>query len=198
MVRIGKQSPRHRFILNPHSGERFASCPECHHPTEERKFPLLIHVDPRNPVCLNKTCRYCPRCDLLIAHQDEVEEQLAALFGERQPERVGNASLVLGTLDPEVWERGRHTPLTIPEMMGNLHDWQDVLSIRPAGGEGRPPERRPGQHPRRQRPGPGQREPAPPSATPGSTSRQPLGRNDPCWCGSGKKYKNCPLRPDQS
>ncbi len=25
---------------------------------------------------------------------------------------------------------------------------------------------------------------------PGSTSRK-LGRNDPCWCGSGKKYKKC-------
>jgi preprotein translocase subunit SecA len=22
------------------------------------------------------------------------------------------------------------------------------------------------------------------------------GRNDPCWCGSGKKYKNCHLRQD--
>jgi tetratricopeptide (TPR) repeat protein len=25
----------------------------------------------------------------------------------------------------------------------------------------------------------------------------PLGRNDPCWCGSGKKYKNCHMRSDQ-
>jgi preprotein translocase subunit SecA len=24
-----------------------------------------------------------------------------------------------------------------------------------------------------------------------------LGRNDPCWCGSGKKYKNCHMREDQ-
>jgi len=24
-----------------------------------------------------------------------------------------------------------------------------------------------------------------------------LGRNDPCWCGSGKKYKHCHLRDDQ-
>jgi hypothetical protein len=24
-----------------------------------------------------------------------------------------------------------------------------------------------------------------------------LGRNDPCWCGSGKKYKHCHLRSDQ-
>ena len=23
-----------------------------------------------------------------------------------------------------------------------------------------------------------------------------LGRNDPCWCGSGKKYKHCHLETD--
>jgi len=27
-------------------------------------------------------------------------------------------------------------------------------------------------------------------------TRQP-GRNDPCWCGSGKKYKHCHMRADQ-
>ncbi len=30
-----------------------------------------------------------------------------------------------------------------------------------------------------------------------ATGRQQLGRNDPCWCGSGKKYKQCHLRDDQ-
>jgi len=24
-----------------------------------------------------------------------------------------------------------------------------------------------------------------------------LGRNDPCWCGSGKKYKRCHLEEDE-
>ncbi len=24
-----------------------------------------------------------------------------------------------------------------------------------------------------------------------------LGRNDPCWCGSGKKYKRCHLEKDE-
>jgi uncharacterized protein YecA (UPF0149 family) len=24
-----------------------------------------------------------------------------------------------------------------------------------------------------------------------------LGRNDPCWCGSGKKYKRCHLQADE-
>ena len=29
------------------------------------------------------------------------------------------------------------------------------------------------------------------------TAKERLGRNDPCWCGSGKKYKNCHLRQDR-
>ncbi len=31
---------------------------------------------------------------------------------------------------------------------------------------------------------------------PGSTKRK-IGRNDPCWCGSGKKYKKCHLEADE-
>ncbi len=29
-----------------------------------------------------------------------------------------------------------------------------------------------------------------------SPEKQSLGRNDPCWCGSGKKYKHCHMRQD--
>ena len=34
-----------------------------------------------------------------------------------------------------------------------------------------------------------------PSAA-GPRERTPPGRNEPCWCGSGKKYKQCHLRKD--
>ena len=29
-----------------------------------------------------------------------------------------------------------------------------------------------------------------------SRKRRDIGRNDPCWCGSGKKYKHCHYRVD--
>lgn len=32
----------------------------------------------------------------------------------------------------------------------------------------------------------------------GSTQKEKLGRNEPCWCKSGKKYKNCHLASDQA
>jgi preprotein translocase subunit SecA len=41
---------------------------------------------------------------------------------------------------------------------------------------------------------------APPAAEAATVKRDKpkVGRNDPCWCGSGKKYKNCHLREDQA
>jgi hypothetical protein len=37
----------------------------------------------------------------------------------------------------------------------------------------------------------------PRSTPPGTAERDQLpGRNEPCWCGSGKKYKQCHLRKD--
>jgi hypothetical protein len=137
VTRLDEQPRRHRFILNPYSEERFAFCPRCDRATKQRKFPLLIHVEPRNPVALNKTCCYCRRCDLIIAHQDELELQLAALFANRDPTTLGREYLVMGTLDHDVWDRGLRIPLSIPEMLANLHVFQEVLGIEPTRGRSR-------------------------------------------------------------
>ena len=48
-------------------------CPQCLAKTRQRKLPLVIHIEPLQLVALNKTCQYCPRCDLLITHQDQLE-----------------------------------------------------------------------------------------------------------------------------
>jgi preprotein translocase subunit SecA len=29
------------------------------------------------------------------------------------------------------------------------------------------------------------------------TAKDKIGRNDPCWCGSGKKYKHCHMKQDR-
>jgi hypothetical protein len=127
----GKQPTRHRFILNPYSAEPFGSCPTCEGSTEQRKFPLMIHVHPQNPVTINKTCCYCAHCDLIIAQKDELEEQLALLFKQHDPALIGNEYLVMGTLDHDFWERGRQTPLSILEMVSKLYVFQEVLLIKP-------------------------------------------------------------------
>jgi hypothetical protein len=193
VAQLGKQPHRHDFILNPYSTERFTSCPQCDGLTEQRKFPLVIHVEPRNPVAINKTCCYCPRCDLIIAQKDELEAQLAILFEEHSPALIGNDYLVLGTLDLDDWERGRQTPLPIPELLDKLYIFQDVLQIQPADQESHRPVRR-SQRPRpKSRPATSERVSPPPQIAAREPAERKPGRNDPCWCGSGKKYKHCHL-----
>ena len=133
-TRLGKQPPRYSFFLNPYPDVRFTRCPKCGGKTLQRKLPLVIHVDPRNPVSINKTCRYCPTCDLLIAHQHEIEAQLALLFARLDPSLIGNDYLVIGTQDRADWRRGMKTPLTIQEMLDSLHDFTEVLRFEPAFG----------------------------------------------------------------
>jgi hypothetical protein len=130
--RLGKQPPRYRFFLNPYTDARFTTCPQCGSKTRVRKLPLVIHIDPLQLVSLNKTCRYCPLCDLLIAHQDELEAWLAAFFGQHRPEIVGNDYLVVGTEDRADWQRGVHTPLSTQEVLEYLHDFIDVVRFEPA------------------------------------------------------------------
>ena len=130
--RLGKQSPRYRFFLNPYTDVRFTNCPQCSKKMRQRKLPLVIHVDPMQLLALNKTCRYCPACDLLIAHQDEIEALLAAFFGEQRPEIVGNDYLVVGTEDRADWLRGMKSPQSIENALACLHDFTEVVQFKPA------------------------------------------------------------------
>lgn len=133
-TQLGKQPPRYRFFLNPYQDMRFTRCPQCGSKTLQRKLPLVIHVDPMILLSLNKTCRYCPRCDLLIAHQDDVEHLLASIFTEKMPEVVGNDYLVLGTEDRPAWKRGTQQQMTPQESLEALHDFKEVVTFKVTGG----------------------------------------------------------------
>ena len=134
MPRLGKQPPRHVFFLNPYQDARFTRCPQCEGKIRQKKLPLAIHVNDAGMVILNKTCRFCPGCDLLIAHQDEIETYLAQCFAEPAPEAIGNEYLVVGTLDRPDWKRGMTTPLTNEEMLHSLHGFKDVVQFECVGG----------------------------------------------------------------
>jgi hypothetical protein len=132
--RLGNQQPRYRFFLNPYTDVRFTWCPHCGQKNRQRKLPLVIHVDPQQLISLNKTCRYCPSCDLLIAHQDQVEDFLAAFFGATNPDVLGNDYLVVGTQDRADWRHGMRSSLTTQEMLDSLHDFVEYVTFdRPLG-----------------------------------------------------------------
>ena len=127
---LSKLPPQYTFILNPYTEYRFTRCPGCDQKMRQRKLPLFIHVDPMDPVVLNKTCRYCPDCDLLIAHQDEIEELLAGIFAQLDPSVIGNEYLVMGTVERKAWREGVKQPKGITEMLEHLHVFKDVRTVR--------------------------------------------------------------------
>lgn len=134
MKRLGKQKPRFKFFLNPYADMRFTRCPQCGGKTKLRKLPLMIYIDPTTLMALNKTCRYCPHCDLLITHQDELKANLAAYFAQNQPDVIGNDYVVVGTLDRPDWQKGVNTPVLVTEMLDHLHDFREVLNFKVTGG----------------------------------------------------------------
>lgn len=95
-----------------------------------RKVPLFIHIQPTYPTTINKKCRYCHKCDILIAHQDELEHMLALAYQKRKPEIIGNEYLVLGTLEPSSWRKREKEPVGFGNVQEHLHDFKEYLEVK--------------------------------------------------------------------
>jgi hypothetical protein len=131
-ARLGSLSRRYSFFLNPYPDERFSRCPKCRRLTNFRKFAFLIHVDPKGLIPLRKTSRYCPVCELIIVHQDELEPQLLSILSKHDLGRVGNPYFVIGTLDLNAWKTGIQTSLTFEQIREQTADFKYQLTFTPS------------------------------------------------------------------
>jgi hypothetical protein len=135
--RIGCGPPRYAFMLNPYAAERISRCPKCRRLTHARKFALFILVaGAASPMVLGKTCRYCARCELIVAHKRELEGELARGFEARQPDVIGNDYFVSGTVERRTWLRGLHGSLgPLDEALRHVADFKTHydLHIDPGG-----------------------------------------------------------------
>ena len=126
---------RHRFFLNPYPDMAFTKCPKCERKTKQRKLPLVIHIEPDQILVLNKTCRYCPECDLVIVRKSELEAMMATTFETRRPDVVGNEYLVVGTLDRPDWREGSKSQLPPAQLLDRAYlfenEWR--FEIEPGG-----------------------------------------------------------------
>ena len=131
---LGELLARYNFFINPYRDVRFSRCPKCEGKTGQKKVPLMINVDPFYPISLNYTCRYCPKCDLLIAHKDEIEGNLEQIMSRLAPEAVGNDYLVMGTTERAFWKAGLDNPHPRTEILKNLHGFKEYLNFKRLGG----------------------------------------------------------------
>lgn len=128
---FGGLPPKYGFIINPYPEERVSRCPLCDRQTRQRKIPILIHINPKHLIALNYTCRYCPDCDLLIAHKHEIEHYLTALFSQQAPDAIrqrrgyanGNDYLAIGTVEKSVWREGLKQHQAINELLPHTSDF---------------------------------------------------------------------------
>jgi hypothetical protein len=116
---------RYNFVFNPYPDQRIWRCPFCERKTGQRKVPLLIHVEPRQFIALNYTCRYCSECDLLIANKHEIEHLLTAMLMERDPALIGNDYFVMGTMEKKAWREGQARPKSLEEIRAHIADFKE-------------------------------------------------------------------------
>lgn len=129
---VGLLPPRYRFHLNPHADVRYTgSCPECDERLGQRKLPLAVEVDQWGLITLPVVCRYCSACELLIAHQDELESQLTALFERLDPLVIGNGYRVLGSVRRDSSRHEQDEPWSSRELSAALHDFQEYVQLEP-------------------------------------------------------------------
>ncbi len=127
---LGKQPPRYDFFLNTYQDTRFTICPRCRIKTRPRKFSLVIHVNPGHTTILDKICRFCYVCGLLIVHQDQLEEQLVAQFLTINPEVIGSDYQVVGTLERAEWNQGKQDLWSFEQVREYLHDFKEVVTFQ--------------------------------------------------------------------
>jgi hypothetical protein len=133
---IGKLPRRYSFMLNPHAEVRLSKCPKCQRVTHLRKFALFIHIEELGPMVLGKTCRYCSRCEMVMAQRAELEAELAHGVNQIPPQVIGNDYLVLGTVQKKIWREGlagQAKPLA--EILKHVADFehQYELDYKPGG-----------------------------------------------------------------
>ena len=126
---LGKLPPKYRFFLNPYKDSRFTRCPQCDQKTKARKHPFFIHINPHQPFVLNMTGKFCSYCDLLILHQDKVEDLLAAAMMGHNPDVIGNDYLILGTLERKGWREAQKNPFGLQATLEYLHDFKEHVTF---------------------------------------------------------------------
>lgn len=138
---LGELPPKYKFFLNPYKDARFTQCPQCEQKMKVRKHPFFIHIAPEQPLVLNMSGKYCPTCDLLLLHQNKVEELLAAAMIGRNPDVIGNEYLILGTVTRKGWREAQKNRQGLKMIFRYLHEFKEYLTFKPRHYGWRPTEK---------------------------------------------------------
>ena len=126
-----KNNNKYYFFANPYKDQAFTKCPKCLSKTKIRKFPLVIHIDPSTIFYLNKVCRFCTKCDLIIAKKSEIETYMVNMAEQKNPDIIGNDYLIIGTLEQKLWKQSKKESLNPHQIIDNVMIFKDHWEFDP-------------------------------------------------------------------
>lgn len=129
-----------KFFLNPYDDLAFTRCPKCNRKTAIRKIALLIHIEPQDLFILNKQCKFCAACELIIAKKCEIESMMAHKFETVKPEIVGNDYWVMGVIDKGDWNLVKNKQINAKDLLDSAYIFKDVLNFEIVPGGWLPPQ----------------------------------------------------------
>jgi hypothetical protein len=130
-----------RLFLNPYVDQAFTRCPRCGRaPTKVRKVYLVIFVEPALNLVLNKVCRLCERCSLLIVKRAELEGLMAYAAEQHDPSVIGNDYVAVGTLDRADGRLVKEGKLDGAALLDRINVFREELQFEPAGWRWVPPD----------------------------------------------------------
>lgn len=136
--RIMKKA-KYELFLNPYLEYRFTKCPKCEKNTKERKHCLVIdYEDQQNKsnrlISINKTCKFCEKCQLLIVDKKELEELLHQIVSAMDLEFDKNSYFLFGTVDRKIWKLGQGEDYATKDFIQHIMPFKDSLQfeIQPA------------------------------------------------------------------
>ncbi|PIV52648.1 MAG: hypothetical protein COS17_08145 [Elusimicrobia bacterium CG02_land_8_20_14_3_00_37_13] len=130
----GNREHRYYFFLNKYDDIAFTRCPKCNRETRKRMFCLFIHIEPKQLISFNKSCRFCPDCGLIIVKKKELENYLVAMCEKHNPDIIGNDYVVLGTIDRDLHQKGKQGKLNINTAIDCFIPFIDHLTFEVHGG----------------------------------------------------------------
>ena len=98
------EEDKYYFFLNPYNNRVFNKCPKCENPTNKKKLPISIELEEKKMFLnINKTCRFCAKCELLIVKKQEIEDMLSLAFHKKISEKD---YCIIGTIDEANYSEG--------------------------------------------------------------------------------------------
>lgn len=134
------KKPKYYFYLNPHDEYAWTKCPKCDNKTKVRKYCLVIHYEEKSQhyhqlFSLNKTCKFCPYCTLIIAKKSEIEELLQQILSQLGRSFNPENYFIFGTMERKDWKKGQKEAVNPGKALDAAYPFKDMwdFEIRPAG-----------------------------------------------------------------